>query len=124
MDHLEISKPFASYVCLEEMENAGETRQFLLRLRFQLEGTGEPREMAWPWTYSTTPRPVDALKADSEDLTKRCQTEVDMFRRHVEYELAAQAARAYSVNGSEILVWSQCTAPRPRASHDLSAKSS
>ena len=107
MGHLEISKPFASYVRLEEMESVDETRQFLLRLRFQLRPTGEPREMAWPWTYCTTPRHGGALKADSEDLTERCQTEVDNFRRHVEYELGAQAARAYSVNGSEILVWSQ-----------------
>ena len=109
MGQLDISKPFASYVSMEEIPSKSEVRQFVLRMRFQDEATRELREMSWPWTQRHLRWNRDAASA-SEGVSELYQRELEHFRQHVEYELGAHGARAYAVNGSDVLVWAKVTA--------------
>jgi hypothetical protein len=109
MGQLDISKPFASYVSMEEIPSKSEVRQFVLRMRFQDEATRELTEMSWPWTQRHIRGNHDA-KNGLEGVGERYQRELDNFRQHVEYELGAHGARAYAVNGSDVLVWAKVAA--------------
>jgi hypothetical protein len=101
---LDISKPFESYVSVEELPRTGDARKFLLRLLFEVEGTLETRELTWPWSYSGTQEAIDQ-KHGADGLRERRMHEIDMFRRHVEYELGVQKRRLYEVEGRETLMW-------------------
>jgi hypothetical protein len=100
----DICKPFESYVSVEELPRTGDARKFVLRVVFEVEDTHDPREMTWPWTYSTTQEAIDQ-RHGADGLRERRMHEIDMFRRHVEYELGVQRRRLYEVDGRETLVW-------------------
>jgi hypothetical protein len=91
---------------MEELPNTGDARRFLFHVTFEIEGTRQTRQMTWPWTYTTSRAVPDAHGGGKGDGIKECRLrEMDAFRQHVEYELGAQGGRAYSLNGSDVLIW-------------------
>lgn len=104
MGHFEIAKPFESYVSVEVLPRTDNARRFQLRIMFEVEGTLNSRELTWPWAYSGSQESTDHNHG-IDGVRERCLREMDLFRRHIEYELGVQNSRVYTKAGTDVLIW-------------------
>jgi hypothetical protein len=102
---LELPRPFAAYVSIEAFPGSGDTRRYVLHLRYELAGTWESGELTWPWVYAVPPG-GDGQNGTS-GYEQRLAEEIENFRRHVEYELELQERRLFERAGGEALVLAQ-----------------
>ena len=100
---LRVSREFDSYVTLRELPQIGDARQFLLVIPFKVEGAERIDEMSWPWEYSAEQQAVDQREW-RDGFQQRLVREIAMFRRHLEYELAANGLCIYEIPGRAVLV--------------------
>jgi hypothetical protein len=100
---IEISKPFASYLAIEELPKTRDAREFKITLPFEVEGTSRIEQMSHSWSYSGTQEAVDQ-KAAVDGLSSRRERAIDGFKRAVEIELTRERMRLYAVEGRLLLI--------------------
>jgi hypothetical protein len=92
--NLQLLKPFGSYVTLRELPRNGDARAFLLTLPFTIENEDRTDLISWPWEYTGTQAALDR-KDGGGAFQQRLAREIELFRRHLVYELNASQQRIY-----------------------------
>ena len=105
---IQISKPFSTYITVEELPKTRDRRDFVFYLPFQVEGTNRQAREQWPWSYSGSQEAID-LKAGIDGLTVRSERELEAFRRYIERELEQGGYRLYTDGERPVLIRARVT---------------
>jgi hypothetical protein len=100
---IEISKPFAQYVVIQELSRTAGVRKFSMHLPYIREGGGKIEHWRREWTYS------GAAEAESPqsgfDRFQACrQRELEVLKEMVEMELRVSGERLFEAKGQRLLL--------------------
>ena len=97
---LQISKPFESYVAVDELPRTGDARKFVFNLPYEIEGTNRMGQFSRQWKYSGTQEAIHGAKG----LETLRRSEMQAFELQVIRELRASRERLYAQGDRPILV--------------------
>ena len=97
---LDITKPFESYVAVDELPRTGDARNFAFTLPYQVEGTHFMTKISREWKYSGAQEAVRGA-AGLEELRK---SEMRTFKLQVMRELRVSGERLYAQGEQPMLV--------------------
>lgn len=100
---IEISKPFAAYVAVQELSRAGGVRKFAIHLPFVREGGGKIENWRRIWSYSG--ESAAEVAESGFDHFKACREhELEVFKQTIEMELRVSGERLYEAKNQRLLV--------------------